>query len=324
MATPTTLYRAVWEAERQLVGDRKGYHRVGHDGWPNKEVVRFRSSQNLGFAGQDLVTQRAWRSDDGDDGVVQHDLTVDLMGLTGARGAMPACFTERVLQLVKQKSPATRDFLDLFNHRLVSLLYRSWEKTQPAVHQEREEEDIFTYILKTLTGCEENWQLYYGAAFARHARSGSMLRAVLEDITGMPVDVRAMQGEWAQVSPDDQSRLPDDDCPKGQFANLGGAILGSRVWIADKGVEVVFRPKSREELVTVLPGGAYSKTLLQVTQRLVSGQTRVRYRLSARAAHLTHTILGQQGKLGADSFIGARPESTKMVEVSFKPSQGKD
>jgi len=36
MGTPTTLFRAVWKAERQLINSYPAYHRVGHDGWPNK------------------------------------------------------------------------------------------------------------------------------------------------------------------------------------------------------------------------------------------------------------------------------------------------
>ncbi len=321
MGTPTTLFRAVWKAERQLINSYPAYHRVGHDGWPNKEVVRFRASQNLGFAGQDLVRMTTRRADDG---ALLHDLLVDVMGLTGARGALPACFTERVLEQVREKSLATRDFLDLFNHRLVSLFYRSWEKTQPAVHQERGNEDDFTRILKALSGCRENWQLYYGAAFARRSRSASTLRSVLEDITGIPVEIRTLRGEWVPLAEEDQSVLPDASRPQGQHAVLGSAMLGSRVWMADKGLDVVFRPASRAAVTAVLPGGVYSKTISEVTRQLVSGQMRVRFRLLARAAHLTHTVLGCQGRLGADSFIGARLDSARMVEVSFKPSQGKD
>ncbi|NWO05759.1 MAG: type VI secretion system baseplate subunit TssG [Alteromonadaceae bacterium] len=321
MGTPTTLFRAVWAAERQLINSHPAYHRVGHDGWPEKEVVRFRSSQNLGFAGQDIVRMTTRRADDG---LVLHDLLVDVMGLTGARGALPACFTERVLEQIREKSPATRDFLDMFNHRLISLFYRSWEKTQPAVQQERTGDDDFTHILKALTGCEQSWQLYYGAAFARRARSASTLRSLLEDITGMSVQIRTLRGEWAALAEEDQSRLPGVSQPTGQHARLGNAMLGSRVWMADKGLDVVFSPKSQSALISVLPGGAFSNPVSAITQRLVSGHMRVRYRLSARAAHLTHTVLGRRGRLGADSFIGARPESTRMVEVSFKPSQGKD
>lgn len=316
-----TFFREVWRTERQLPGEKAGYHRVGHDGWPERELVRFRSSQHMGFAGQDVVERKVNRLSNG---LQQAELTVDTMGLTGARGAMPAHYSEMVLAQLKQKSPAMRDFFDLFNHRLLSLYYRSWEKTQPAVHQERHGEDDFTNILKALTGSEQQWEIWYGGAMSRGARSAATLRAVLSDVSGMPVAVRTLQGGWVRVAAEDQSRLPSRRDPEGQYARLGDAMLGSRAWMADRGADVVFYPRNRQQVKDVLPKGRCSAAVARMAHRLVGGQTRVRYLLVAKARDLTGACLGQHGRLGADSFIAAGPTSDQQVEVSFKPSQGKE
>lgn len=316
-----TFFREVWRTERQLPGEKASYHRVGHDGWPDRELVRFRSSQHMGYASQDVSERKVRKLDNG----LQHaELTVDTMGLTGARGALPAHYSEMVLAQLKQKSPAMRDFFDLFNHRLLSLYYRSWEKTQLAVHQERQGEDDFTNILKALTGSEQQWEIWYGGAMSRGARSASTLKAVLSDVSDMPVAVRTLQGGWVRVAPEDQSRLPSRPNPEGQYARLGDAMLGSRAWMADRGADVVFYPGSRQQVKDVLPKGRCSSAIARMAHRLVGGQTRVRYLLVARARDLTGTRLGQQGCLGADSFIAAGPTSDRQVEVSFKPSQGKE
>ncbi len=316
-----SFFREVWRTERQLPGDKAGYHRVGHDGWPERELVRFRSGQHMGFAGQDVVDRKVRRLPNG---MQQAELTVDTMGLTGARGALPSHYSEIVLAQLKQKAPAMRDFFDLFNHRLLSLYYRSWEKTQPAVHQERQGEDDFSRILKALSGSEQQWEVWYGGALSRGARSASTLRSVLADVAGMPVRVRTMQGGWARVSKDDQTRLPDRRTPEGRYARLGDAMVGSRAWLADRGVDVVFYPGSRHQVQDVLPRGRCSAAVARMAGRLAGGQLRVRYLLVARARDLTATCLGQQGRLGADSFIAAGPTSDRQVEVSFKPSQAKE
>lgn len=318
---PGTFFREVWCTERQLPGEKASYHRVGHDGWPERELVRFRSSQHMGYAGQDVVERKVKRLSNG---LQQAELTVDTMGLTGARGALPAHYSEMVLSQLKQKAPAMRDFFDLFNHRLLSLYYRSWEKTQPAVHQERQGEDGFTRILKALTGSEQQWELWYGGAMSRGARSAATLRSVLSDVAGMPVAVRTLQGGWVRVAPEDQSRLPDRQAPEGRYARLGDAMAGSRAWMADRGADVVFHPGNRQQITDILPQGRCSATVALMAQRLVGGQTRVRYLLVARARDLPGSRLGQQGRLGADSFIAAGPTSEQQVEVSFKPSQGKE
>jgi len=314
-----SFFREVWRIERQIHSDRSSWRRVGHDGWPAQELVRFRTSQHMGFAGQDVVDARIERNDKG---MLSADLTVDCLGLTGARGALPAHYTEMVLAQLKSRAPALRDFLDLFNHRLLSLFYRSWEKTQPAVHQERAEDDLFTQILRALTNCEEDWEIYYGAALARGTRSEATIRGVLGDLTGMPVDVRALQGGWQAVPDQDQSRLPSRSNPKGQYARLGEVMLGSRVWMADKGAEIVFRPKNNEQLASILPKGRFSKAIGQLTGRLVGSQVEVRYCALTSASGLTGARLGRNGRLGEDSFISTQGSSDKTVEVSFKPGKG--
>ncbi len=316
-----TFFREVWRTERQLPGEKAGYHRIGHDGWPERELVRFHSSQHMGYASRDVAERKVRQLSNG---MQQVDLTVDTMGLTGARGALPAHYSELVLSQLKQKSPAMRDFFDLFNHRLLSLYYRSWEKTQPAVHQERHGEDVFTGILKALTGSEQLWEIWYGGAMARSARSAATLRSVLSDVAGMPVEVRTLKGGWVRLSAEDQSRLPSRVNAPGQYARLGEAMLGSRAWLADRGADIVFHPKNRAQVRDILPQGRCSYAIARMANRLVGGQISVRYLLVARAADLTGTRLGQQGRLGADSFIAARPTSSQQVEVSFKPSQGKE
>ncbi|TVP60213.1 MAG: type VI secretion system baseplate subunit TssG [Halomonadaceae bacterium] len=312
------LFREVWRIERQIGGQRSPWHRVGHDGWPQQELVRFRTSRHMGFPGQDLVKGRL---EDTGTGVSKAELTLDCLGLTGARGALPAHYTELVLSQLRSRSPALGDFLDLFNHRLLSLFYRSWEKTRPAVQQERDPDDVFTGILRALTGCSEDWEIYYGAALARGPRSQSQIQAVLQDLTAMEVTVCPLQGGWQGVNPEDQTRLPDRQRPQGQYARLGEALLGQRSWMADQGAGIVFHPENATQLADLLPGGRYSEAVGQLTSKMV-GQMSIRWRLQADASQLPGTTLGRQGRLGSDSFISSRRATGRRVEISFKP--GKD
>lgn len=315
------FFRTVWRIERQIRDERSPYHRVGHDGWPNQELVRFRTSQHMGFAGQDLVEAREKRRSEGS---LSAELTVDSLGLTGARGALPAHYTEMVLSQLKARSPALRDFLDLFNHRLLSLFYRSWEKTQPAVHQERTEGDIFTTILRSLTGSGSDWEIHYGAALARGPRSATTVRMMLADVADMPVEVQSLQGGWESISTGDQTQLPGRSMPQGQYAHLGEAILGGRAWIADKGADIVFHPKDNGQLESLLPGGRVSAAVAKLTNRLVGHQLQLRYRAEAKLEGLKGARLGQRGRLGTDSFISAYRTEGRRVNISLKPSQGKD
>ena len=57
-------------------------------------------------------------------------MTVSFFGVAtpASYGSLPTRYAELILERPRSKNRALRDFLDLFNHRLVSLFYRAWEK----------------------------------------------------------------------------------------------------------------------------------------------------------------------------------------------------
>jgi type VI secretion system protein ImpH len=59
-------------------------------------------------------------------------VTVNFLGITGPQGALPTHYTQLLLRIAREgrgaERTALRDWLDLFNHRLVALYFRAWEK----------------------------------------------------------------------------------------------------------------------------------------------------------------------------------------------------
>jgi len=95
--------------------------RVGGEGPPAAEGIRFRHDRALQFHASDVVelTER-----DAEGGPRQYHVTSGFLGLSGAMSPLPAYFAEEVLH-EDDEAPVRRDFLDLFHHRLLSLFYRT-------------------------------------------------------------------------------------------------------------------------------------------------------------------------------------------------------
>lgn len=104
---------------------------LGGDMLPSEECVRFRTQLALHFAPSEIARLTPPTE------ISPAKMTVSFFGLFGAQGALPRHYSELLLELAREKDTNLRDFWDLFNHRLISLLYRAWEKYRPYLAYER-------------------------------------------------------------------------------------------------------------------------------------------------------------------------------------------
>jgi type VI secretion system protein ImpH len=247
------FFQAVRLLERLGAGRRP----VGRAGPPDAEAVRFRTWASLAFPASEIYEVVPAAAE-----CPVPVMTVTFMGLYGLNGPLPRHYTELLLRLEREsKEPekqALRAWFDLFNHRLISLFYRAWEKYRFHIPYERGEHagaepDAFTRCLLSLTGLgvpalrnrlrvtvrdgpveaarprtlaqvEDLAVLYYSGYFAHRPRCAAALQALLGDFFDVGVAVRQFQGQWLALDSSSQSRL-------GSAGTLGvDAIAGDRVW----------------------------------------------------------------------------------------------
>ena len=96
---------------------------VGRAADPRQEVVRFESLPSVEFPASQI--QDVFEGTTPDDPT---RMVVTFFGLAGPLGALPQHYTEIILDRIARKDRTLQRFFDLFNHRLISLFYRAWEK----------------------------------------------------------------------------------------------------------------------------------------------------------------------------------------------------
>ena len=299
------FYQAVYSLERQFSTEQKRWQGVGRDGFPGKELVRFKALQHLGFPGQPVtkVTPRINQPP-------AVDMHVSFIGLTGPSGVMPQHYSEMVLQRLKQRDKTMRDFFDLFNHRLVSLYYRAWGKYRFACQYEMatDNDDSFTQVLSRLSGARHALALYYAGAFSAPQRSAQQLKQLLTDLLQTDIQILPLQGRWLSLAQSEQSALTKRSATQGQHAALGqSAMLGSRVWDVSSSIEVQI--KVQPQKAELLLPGSYQYSLVQtLLADFLPAALRVRLSLVGQqqdfpTATLStrHTRLGQSGSLAVRS-----------------------
>lgn len=145
-----------FQAVRLLERSQPGRKPIGRDHAPEDEIARFRPHLSLAYPPSQIV-EFAPPADERANPLV----TVTFFGLYGVTGVLPVHYTQMLLDLVRDvRGPerrSLRDWLDLFNHRAISLFYRAWEKYRFFVAYERGEArganpDTFTLAVRSLMG----------------------------------------------------------------------------------------------------------------------------------------------------------------------------
>jgi type VI secretion system protein ImpH len=283
------FFQAVRLLERhaRANGESPVRYAVGFDYPPKQEVARFRALPAHSFpAGSIAQLHRG----DGEP-AAPCQLVVTFMGLTGPGGVLPPHYTSLVIERshVKNKDFALRDFLDLFNHRAISLFFRAWEKYRFPFAYERTrlvpqtgQQDLFTFCLYALVGLgtsglrgrlavDDEAVLFYAGHFAHFPRSAIGLELLLADYFGLPIAIRQFQGQWLALGMDDQSSLPSAAYPDGRNLQLGvNVIAGERVWDVQSKFRIRLGPLRYRDFLRFMPLGAALAELAHLT-RLYAG-----------------------------------------------------
>jgi type VI secretion system protein ImpH len=243
---------------------------VGGPGPPAHEVVRFRTRVSLEFPASAIHEIR-----DGPRPGSPPEMVVAFLGMTGPLGVMPHCYTELLLERTRQKDYAFAEFLDLFNHRLLSFFYRAWEKYRFPVSYERTGEDPFTEYLFDLIGMgtpglrgrmsvPDQALLFYAGLIAQKPHSGVAVESILRDYFGVPVAVQQFYGQWLALDAEHRSRIGAANSTLG-----GDMVCGARIFNAQSKFRVRLGPLTLPQFRSFLPDGGSHRAVGDWTRLLV-------------------------------------------------------
>jgi type VI secretion system protein ImpH len=243
---------------------------IGRDHSPREEPVRFRALPSLSFASSAISRIGKPKSAGDDDHNGTLEMFVSFFGLTGPAGVLPQHYTALLIERLRESDFSLRDFLDLFNHRLVSLFYRAWEKYRFPMGYERARlgrrgEDHFTGALFSLVGLgtggmrkrltvEDEAIAYYGGHFAHRPRSATAMEQILRDYFDVPATLEQFVGQWLRVEQPDRTQLTSRG-PKHPTNNVLGttAFCGTRVWDVQSRFRIRLGPLTYEQYCRFLP-----------------------------------------------------------------------
>jgi type VI secretion system protein ImpH len=265
-------------------------------------------------------------------------MVVSFLGLTGPSGVLPHHYTRLLIERLRQKDESLRDFLDLFNHRLISFFFRAWEKHRfPAAYARARlgssgsAEDRFTGYLFSLVGLgtpglrerfplDDETLLHYAGLFADGHRPATSLEGLLASYFDVPVRILQFQGQWLSLKPEDLATLARPGSPEAENAQLGKtAIVGERVWDVQSRFRVKLGPLDYERYCDFIPSGTGLPPLWHLVRAYVGPSLDFDVQVTLRAGQAPPLRLdaGGEARLGWNTWLRTRPTESDFEEVVF-------
>jgi type VI secretion system protein ImpH len=279
--------------------------RLGRGTKAAREPVRLGHDAHLRFSSAQIMSYEP------PGGAARARLALDF-GLLGPDGPMPLHLTEYALARSLHRQDRTFErFLDVFQHRMSSLMYRAWADAQPVIGLDRPGDDRFARYVSSVCGLgqagsdapgavEHAARLGEAALLGDRRRHACGLATLLSNEFGVPVRIEPFVGQWLPLPETAGVRLGARN-----RGTLGaGYLVGRRVWDRQQKFRVVAGPLNADQCERLQPGTVQARRMARWV-RLYAGPT-FEFELELRLAHdaARATRLGPTTRLGRHTWLG--------------------
>jgi type VI secretion system protein ImpH len=297
--------------------------RLGVFNPPSKEPVELSAHPSLAFPAAEIQSLE-------ESGEGPPRMAVNFFGLMGPLGMLPTRYTELIIERTRAGDTALRDFLDIFNHRLISLLYRAWEHYRYPIAFERGQdpftEYLFSFIglgtpgMRNRQALPDRALVSFEGLLAQYPRSAQGFRQVLAQYFEVPVEVLPFAGAWWPLEESSRSRLTDSRSPNMQLG--AGMVLGAEVWDQQTVVRVRLGPLPLAIYQSFLPGGDAHQPLRSICRFFCGEDVDVEVQLILARKEAPQFSLDPKGslpvRLGWVSWMIQRPLERDPDETVLK------
>ncbi len=285
---------------------------VGQEGPAERERIRLRPSIALSCPPSDIESVEVLP-----DGRVA--VTATFLGLYGVDSPLPYVYAEHLAQVAEEPSGVRlRAFLDLFHHRLYSLLYRAWRKSRP-VAAGSEVDPLHDRVLAPIgyshelgLGGARRPRLAEARMRVLRPRTAAGLEALLHYRLGYACPVDQLEARRALIPPDQRSRLGQANASLGSSLMVGAALF-DRNKIQVRALATSFGMYQR-----LLPEGEDRRELDDALAGYLRDPLDYDLEVTLPSEHVPPLRLGQQGSLGRDAWLGV-PRPAAVTTWRGKP-----
>jgi type VI secretion system protein ImpH len=238
------------------------------------------------------------------------------LGLYGVTSPLPTAYAETIAQ-ADPDNTRLRDFLDLFHHRLLSLLYRAWSRQHYIVEFAADGTDTLSQRLLVWLGIDRRLAdalgmapvelLRHASLFVGRTRSRRALETFFRELAGVPVAIQPNIGRWVEIPEDQRARLGRQSMTLGR-----DFVIGRRVFDRSGKFRIILGPVDYDTYETFLPGAAASHRLDVAVRAVLTSPLAYEIELRVRASDRARFQLGRN-RLGWDAWAGNKQNEAAVL-----------
>jgi len=279
---------------------------------PVFQRVRYKASASLGFPSSDVLALEA--NENG-----QYEMEVSFLGLQGSQSPLPGYYLEALAHESAHHEGIAGDFLDFFNHRLLTLTHRGWRKYRHHVRYQNNAQDGFSAAIFSLVGLADsnlrgetpiNWSkmLSYAGLLAGRSRSPDVVSGIVSHCFEVAqVEIKQWVYRWIDMPPDQLSRN-----------GLTGMTLGEDMVAGERVADVKGKFALRLRGLTLsrfrdfLPDGEEHQSLKTLVNFVLREPLAYDLELELLASEVKPMRLGDAGssQLGWTTFVNPDSDDT--------------
>lgn len=293
-------------AIRILEKASSGNPRLGRASRLREEPVRLSQKPTLGFRNNSLEALEKIS------GPHPYRLYCNFMGLFGNNGPLPLHLTEYAMQRsAHHHDPTFTEFVDLFNHRMLSLFYLAIVEADPVVNMDRADDNRYDEFVSAICGLLPNGaskrdsltgssKLKFAAWLGARTRSPDGLASILGETFGLPCKIEEFVGGWLPIPEEGQIRLGS----KSLSCELGvSTYAGRRVWSISHKICIHLGPVSWDDYNQFAPGGQWNLTLRDMVRSYLGDEIDWDLKLQLAPGQARRFALTGGRHLGFDSWL---------------------
>lgn len=271
------------------------------------DLIRIRPNLTLGFPSADIDRIEAVETGQG----ARYHITATYLGLYGTSSPLPTFYTEDLMAEEREDETVSRDFLDIFNHRLYLILHRAWLKYRQFLQVTEEKNHLHLERLYCLLGLgadklrqdlDNPYRLLrYIGLFTQYPRSGLGLATLLQDaFNDVPVDIVPCILRKAKIPEDQRLKMGMSGCFVGVNSYLGEEIddrMGK--------FRVQIGPLTQAQFLRFTPGNSGYNLLVSLTELYITEPLAYEVELILAAKEAKTVSLGDpiRSVLGVTSWV---------------------